>query len=303
MCDLMFLCAGLGTRLRPLTDELPKPLVWVGDRPLLAHLLEGARSLGMVPRVVNVHAHRERFREALGAYGEGLHVSHEAQLLGTAGGVSAARPWLQSEVVVLWNGDILTRPPLERLVAVTRAAGLALVVAPRARGEGTAGLDAEGRVVRLRGERFGEEVSGGDYVGILAMDQARLRALPAQGCLIGDVCLPWLRAGHVLPSVPQEDEWVDIGRLEQYQRVNREWLKQHMSLVDGSGSYVGPGARLGPGVTCRASLVGAGATIEGEGLLDGCVIWPGARSRAPLSQVIVTTLGKLVPMVEAPYPG
>ncbi len=303
MCDVMFLCAGLGTRLRPLTDELPKPLVWVGDRPLLVHLLEAAESLGGAPRVVNVHAHAEEFRAALSRYAKGLHVSHEPALLGTAGGVRAARSRLTSDVVVVWNGDILTRPPLEELVTTTRSAGLALLVARRRLGEGTVGLDDRNRVVRLRGERFGREVSGADYVGILGLGQTHLGALPTQGCLIGDVCLPWLRAGHALAAVLHEEWWVDVGILEQYQDANANWLKQYTNSFPGSDSYLGAEVHLASGVRCRDSVVGAGATIEGEGLLDGCVIWPGARARAPLSLTIVTTKGRIVRLAEPKVAG
>src|SRR5688572_7988597 len=99
----MVLCAGLGTRLRPLTDEIAKPLVPIGDRPAVAHVAE--RLSSFPSRVINVH-HRpddlERWASA-----RGIAVSREIDLLGTAGGLEHAAPLLGEGDVLVWNGDIL----------------------------------------------------------------------------------------------------------------------------------------------------------------------------------------------------
>src|SRR6478672_7195775 len=95
----MVLAAGLGTRLRPLTNELPKPLVPIGDRSMLAHVVDRLRAAGCSPVVVNAHHHADavaRACEALGAV-----VSREDEdLLGTAGGLARAR-------ALLGEGDVL----------------------------------------------------------------------------------------------------------------------------------------------------------------------------------------------------
>ncbi|MGH7434160.1 MAG: nucleotidyltransferase family protein, partial [Polyangiaceae bacterium] len=101
----MILAAGLGTRLRPLTDVRPKPLVPVGDATVLAHAVRGLRGAGVDRLVVNAHHLPLALRDA--ALHLGVEISAEAELLGTAGGVARARDRLGEGPVVIWNGDVV----------------------------------------------------------------------------------------------------------------------------------------------------------------------------------------------------
>src|SRR5258706_15827748 len=100
----MILCAGLGSRLRPLSDWRAKPLVPVGDRPAVAHVLDRVRAAGAPRVVVNAHHRADDVRAFLP---RDIALSHEADLLGTAGGVAHAASLLGDGDVVVWNGDIL----------------------------------------------------------------------------------------------------------------------------------------------------------------------------------------------------
>src|SRR5262249_14397806 len=150
----LVLCAGLGTRLRPLTDLLAKPLVPVGDRPALAHVLDRLEaSAELVNVAVNAH-HRAhdvvRFAEARSAAtGRAIAVSREDELLGTAGGVAraAALGMLgdRGDDVLVYNGDILCAfdvPALLAAHAIVGACAATLAVEPRAVGSGNVGIDA-----------------------------------------------------------------------------------------------------------------------------------------------------------------
>ncbi|MEO7331979.1 MAG: nucleotidyltransferase family protein, partial [Minicystis sp.] len=197
----MILAAGLGTRLRPLTDELPKPLVPIGDRPVVAHIAERLAAAGITEAALNTHHLAEAFtQEVLAALPLKLTVVHETAILGTAGGVANAAPALGEGEIIVWNGDILVDLDLGVLIAAHRRRDVpaTLVVSLRPVGEGTLGIGQRGEVVRLRGERFGAETSGGDFLGIYAMSPALRARLPHQGCLVGDACLPALRAGEKL---------------------------------------------------------------------------------------------------------
>src|SRR4249920_3166042 len=99
MTPAMILAAGLGTRLRPLTDILPKPLVPVGDRPMLAHVVERVRAAGCGPIVVNAHHHADAVARACSDLGATISREDE-DLLGTAGGLARAR-------ALLGTGDVL----------------------------------------------------------------------------------------------------------------------------------------------------------------------------------------------------
>ncbi|WP_437960895.1 sugar phosphate nucleotidyltransferase [Sorangium sp. So ce119] len=201
MASAMILAAGLGTRLRPLTDELPKPLLWLGDRPLIAHIAEQLAAGGVRRAALNKSHLAERFsRDLIAAFPVPVDVLHEPEPFGTAGGLANAAGALGDGDVILWNGDILIDLDVAALCAAhgQRGAAATLAVAPRPAGEGTVGVGAQGEVVRLRGERFGEEVAGGDFVGVHVVGEALRRRLPPRGCMVGDVYLPWLREGRAI---------------------------------------------------------------------------------------------------------
>ncbi|MFO0757667.1 MAG: NDP-sugar synthase [Byssovorax sp.] len=283
----MILAAGLGTRLRPLTDELPKPLVPVGDRPVVAHIAERLAAAGIRDVALNTHHLAGAFTPALlASLPVSLTVFHETTILGTAGGVRNAAPALGDGDVLVWNGDILVHLDVGVLLAAHRRRGAqaTLVVSPRPAGEGTIGLGHRGEVVRLRGERFGEETSGGDFLGIYVMSPAMRAALPREGCLVGDACLPALRAGQALGTFPVRGPWDDIGTVAAYLRANARWLER-----EGKSAFLGEGAQMDEGVDLAGTVVGAGGRVVGEGPCSGVVVWPGATARAPIRNAVVTT--------------
>jgi mannose-1-phosphate guanylyltransferase len=283
----MILCAGHGTRLAPLTNDCPKPLLPMGDRPQLAHLFEGLAAQGVASVVINTHHLPDAFA-GLDSPGLRVHVSHEPELLGTAGALRFARVHLAAPVVV-WNGDILAEPELAPLWSAVEGGGIVLLASPPTVDSGTLGLDAEGHVVRLRKERFGSEVRAADYVGVMALGDDALATIPQRGCLIGDVCLPWLRAGKAVRTLTYTGAWADIGSISAYHRANLKWLERQEVPF-----HVGPGAGVVSGVTLLHSVVGAGARVEGEGVFERCVVLPGARAKAPLADAVVTVSGEIL---------
>ena len=286
----MVLCAGYGTRLRLLTDECPKPLVPVGDRPILAHIAAALRRAGFAGAVINTHHLAEVFAKHIERISLNISVVYEPQIRGTAGGVAGARNLLGSAPILVWNGDILADPPCDELLRRVDD-GLCLAVAPRAVGQGSVGVGDAGRVVRLRGERFGEEVAGGDYIGVAALGPRCLAELPEHGCLIGDWAMPTLRSGGVVRAVRSDSPWYDAGNLPGYLEANLGWLRE----AQGPGqSWVAPAATVAQSVQVEQSVVGSGASVSGQGALRSCVIWPAARAAAPLDHTVVTSRGQLV---------
>ncbi len=283
----MVLAAGFGTRLRPLTDERPKPVVPLGDRMLVEHVLDRLAAQGLLPVVVNAH-HLVAVLERLLAGVAGVErVVEEREILGTAGGVAGARAVLGPGAVLVTNADVLARVDGRRVLDQTPEDGLCLAVAWRERGEGTVGVGATGRVVRLRGQRFGEEVAGGDYVCTMGIGGALLAGLPERGCLIGDVALPLARAGGPVMALEAGAELTAPGdSLPGYLAANLAWLDAR-----GGAAYVGPRARVAPGVALARAVVGADARIVGQGALERVVVWPGAEARAPLADAVVTLGG------------
>lgn len=277
MIPAMILCAGLGTRLRPLTGWCAKPMVPIGDRPAVGHIAAHVRGAGVGRVVVNVH-HRPEDLVAW-AQREDVRVSAEPVLLGTAGGIAAAAALLGEGDVLVWNGDILAELDLGALFAAHRHAAT-LAVAPRPAGEGNVGLAADGRIVRLRRESFGDETASADFTGIHVVGASLRSALPANGCIVGDVYIPALRRGERLDAHRVTTPFTDVGSIDAYVAANRAWL-------GGRRSWHAPDASIAASI--EGSIVGAGAVIRADAL--DCIVWPGAIVEAPLRQHIVTPAG------------
>jgi mannose-1-phosphate guanylyltransferase len=270
MTAAMVLCAGLGTRLRPLTDHVAKPLVPVGDRAALDHIL--ARLTPFGPVVVNAH-HRAMDVEAH-LRGTRVLLSIENELLGTAGGVARAAPLLGEGDVLVYNGDILCDLdlPFENRHDAT------LIVRPAQRGN--MGIDRDGLVVRMRQETFRSgEVRGVDFLGVHVIGAALRRRLPEMGCLVGDLYMPALRAGARIAVREIDRSFYDIGTLASYRAANLAWLGDREAYSEGT---------VAPGVQLERSIVGRGAIVDGAGKLERVIVWPGARATAPLADAVVT---------------
>lgn len=116
--DVMLLAAGLGTRLRPITETLPKPLVPVAGVPLIERIMGNAKAEGAKRFVANAHY---RADQVLAHFGGLLKVSREEELLGTGGGVKQALPMLHSDPILVMNTDAFwpagSDAPLARMLA------------------------------------------------------------------------------------------------------------------------------------------------------------------------------------------
>ncbi len=126
------LAAGLGTRLRPLTDTLPKPLLPVGGRPLIHYPLLLLKAHGITDVFINVHYCGE---QVMAVIGDGHHLgmnicySHEARILGTGGGIKQIQAMARDEPLVVINGDVVADVNLTRLITFHRARkGIATLV-------------------------------------------------------------------------------------------------------------------------------------------------------------------------------
>jgi mannose-1-phosphate guanylyltransferase len=289
----MLLAAGLGTRLAPLTHHLPKPLVWIGDEPAIARTARTLAAAGFERAVTNVcHLARCWDDAVLARIPLSLELVRENAVLGTAGGLANAAPLLGEGDVLLWNADVLADVDVKALLRAHRAATRPGVLATwlcahRSDSRGTLGLDDDGFVVRLRGQAFGRETRSADFLGVQVWSPEGRALAPREGCLVGDVALPALAAGARLATAAHEGGFTDIGSVPAYLEANRAWLAER-----GLDSFASPLARVGPRVTLRRSVVLDHGTITGEGLIEDCVVWPGATLVAPArGEVALPPLG------------
>jgi len=295
MARAMVLCAGFGTRLRPLTDELPKPLLPFGDRSFLEHACDAYRAAGFAEVVANVHHLSREFEKCLSKFNGALRLVYEPVLRGTAGGIAGARSCLGPAPVVALIGDVVPEAIPADFAESASFGGLVLAIAPRLPREGTVGVGARGDVVRLRGECFGTEVSGGDYVGLCALGAVALEQLPDAGCLIGDYALPLLRrGGEVRTRIVRGRFTLPGDDLGSFLKSQLAWLGERNLQ-----SYVGERAQIESGVVLEQALVGASATVQGSGRLTRVIVLPGASARAPLADAIVAPSGRVISVVDS----
>ena len=155
----MVLAAGRGTRLAPLTDTTPKPLVPAAGRPFLEHILAFLHAGGIAEVVVNLHHLGHRIADHLGdgaRFGLRIRYSWESSILDTGGGIKRAEPLLAGEPFVVINGDSLLELSLADVVAYHQErAGIATMVLrpdPDAAQYGLVELDRDDRVRRVTGQ-------------------------------------------------------------------------------------------------------------------------------------------------------
>lgn len=155
----MILAAGLGTRLHPLTETCPKPLIDVGGQPMIAFPLRLVRDAGITEVAINLHHLGDHLRQALGQ-GEnyGVHITYfeEKTILDTGGGIAAARPFLGGDEFVVLNADTMTDLPLSDMIAFHRRRGALATMFlrndPEAARYGLIEIDATRRIRRILGQ-------------------------------------------------------------------------------------------------------------------------------------------------------
>lgn len=232
----MILAAGEGTRLRPLTLDCPKPMLRVGDRPLLAHVVAWLRYHGVRDLVINLFYRGETVSDYFGDgshFGVRLTYSAEERLLGTAGGVRRVAGRFDDTFVLVY-GDVLTDLNLGALLAFHASRPerprmtLSLYRVPNPTACGIVNLADDGRITRFVEKPKAPEVfSDLANAGVLVIDPELLQYIPDDQVFdFGHDLFPALleakRPMYGWP-IPERTYLIDIGSPETYARVQREW--------------------------------------------------------------------------------
>ena len=282
------LAAGFGTRLHPITQSIPKPLLPVGDQPLLGQILQNLHRVGFQNLGVNVSYRCADIIQYVDTLNFEVSVSSEDAILGTAGGILQLSRVLNSSRLLIVNGDIHGSIGLTPLW-LAQGEGLTMALKSLPVGQGTVGVGSDGEVVRLRGECFGKEVSSGDYLGVALLGASALKSLPERGCLVGDWALPQLRNGKRIDTCQLEASFVDIGTPRELLRANLAYLEA-LKL----SNWIDPQAEVATEISASRSIICAGAKVLGTGVIEDCLILPGAVVQAPLRGAIVAPTGEVL---------
>jgi mannose-1-phosphate guanylyltransferase len=291
------LVGGKGTRLRPLTERVPKPALTLVDRPFLAYMIEWLAAHGVTEVVLACGFLPDVLREALAGEEEraGVRIRYavEPEPLGTAGAIRFAADELGDELeerFLALNGDVLTDLDLSALLRAHdewgAAATIGLHPVEDSAAFGLVSSGAGGEVLEFL-EKTGERRSGEVNAGMYALQRSVLDLIPpGENVSIERDVFPRL-VGNRLHGLLLDGYWMDIGTPERYLQASWDILEGrvatrvepsgHGVLVD-PGAEVDDGATLGPravvGPDCR---IGAGAAVVGSVLLEGATVGENAR--------------------------
>ena len=217
----MILAAGLGTRLRPLTNTTPKALAPVAGRPLIEYALRFVRSQGIQQVIINLHHLGDQIRARLGdgrAYGVRITYSVEERLLETGGGVKRAQAFLDGETFLVVNSDAILDLDLAAVVDAHRrnraAATLVLRPDPDAASYGLLEINRDGRLRRLRGQpaQVDEPLSAYMFTGCQILEPRIFDFMPELKpfSLTRETYIKMLQAGEPLYGFVHSGPWMVV---------------------------------------------------------------------------------------------
>jgi NDP-sugar pyrophosphorylase family protein len=221
----MILAAGLGTRLRPLTNTIPKPLLPVGGTPLIVWNLFLLRRSGIREVVINLHHLGPQIEKELGdgrTWDMRISYSRESILLGTGGGLKQAEAFFHGEPFLILNGDTLFELDLGNLIGFHEQENpLATMVVredPDVERWGAVELDGEQRIVRINGRgTTNESRNRRMFAGVHIVHPRLLRTVPrGRESSIIDAYVHEIQSGERVLSYPLAGYWSDVGTPARY---------------------------------------------------------------------------------------
>ena len=280
MQKAFILGAGLGTRLRPLTDHLPKPLVPLFHRPLAEWAMEACVAVGIGRFAVNTHHLPDAWRDF--GVGNDVTLFHEPVLLETGGGLKNIATWMGEDSVLVHNGDIFSTLPLKKLIAAHEVSGLPVTLALRSEGLAKhVALDSSGaRVTDIR-RQLGVAEGTHLFTGIYCVNPDFLKLIPVgEKISVIPSFLELAKSGQLGAVVLDEGVWLDLGDRESYLQAHRQC---------GLGPAIHPLAKVDSGARVERSVIGPGAIVENGAVVRDSVVWAGGRvlANAVLDRCVV----------------
>ena len=289
--------AGLGTRLRPLTDDLPKPLVPIFGKPLITFALDHLATAGVRSFCVNTHHLPSHFETlfAGGAYHQlPVRLVHEPVLLETGGGIKNAQSWLGTDPFLVYSGDVLTDLPLGPLIEHHFRSRNDVTLALRQTGLACNVAFHDGRVLDI-GNRHGHP-GNYDYANVSIWSSAVFDRIPT-GRKISfiPILAEWIGAGGKIGGVVlNEGRWFNLGSPNEYLAVHRvieekRWQPAYVQTSDWP-QRIASDAIIDPTAQVKGySAIGAGCHVGAGAIIENSILWAGAQiaSRSCLKRCIV----------------
>ena len=319
----MVMAAGAGTRLRPLTFSVPKPMVPIANRPVLEYTIENPKRHGITEMVLNLHSHPDLIRHHFKngePFGVRIHYSYEPELLGTAGGVKKVAALLKRDTFFVMSGDGLTDINLTRLLDFHKSqkatATIALKAVDTRFDYGVTLTQKNGRITRfIEKPKWSDVFSNEVNTGIYVLEPKALAQIPAgRSYDFGNELWPkMLKERARLFGYLTDSYWCDVGNISEYRRAQKDVLDGKVQLrfsghqvqshvwVD-EGTLLDRSIKIDPpcliGKHCRIekgahigayTVIGNHARIGRNARLSNCILWNNVRvdQRVTLENCII----------------
>ena len=292
----LILAAGFGTRLKPLTNELPKPLFPILNLPILEHTLHFLSSQGIKEIAINLHHRPEKIIAYFGdgkGFGVNLHYSKEEEILGTAGGIKKLQSYFQDETFLVINSDVFTDINLNDVLNFhkKKKSKLTLVVRQDANIEKYKPIQRveEGRIVHFLGKgiKNSESVTQVMFTGIQIMEPDIFSRIPEDKFCgtTEDVFPGMIQDDLLIYGFLHDGYWIDMGTRETYIQAQADALDGKLSLKISSsrnseGPLVVPPVHIGK--NCEISqdaqvgpyvVMGDGCRVRSGAVVENSILW------------------------------
>ncbi len=314
----MILAAGLGTRLRPLTLERAKPAIPLLGKPLVCHITEKLKALGVFDFRLNLHHLPETVEAAFENRVDEIRVSfsYEPVILGTAGGLKANESFFADQTFIMANGDVLFDFELGNAIEFHKRmnAFATLILVPQAAPFPfyPIKIDSEFRLRHFKGEWPGGPVTPDTYVfsGIHILEPRVFDYIPpGRFCEINDEVYPKaLAAGERIFGFPISGYWNDLGAPARYLAAQNALFKMSPQLrnvyrdgaiTEDKSAAIGPYVSIGRngsienGVELKDCILWDDAHIAANSKLRGCILGSGVRFQGVASNKVISLMGEV----------
>jgi NDP-sugar pyrophosphorylase family protein len=277
MIPAIVLAAGLGTRLRPLSDILAKPALPVAGLTLVERILRQAAQAGAAEAVLNLHHLGHTITSVVG---DGAHLgvrvrySWEREILGSGGGPARALRLVEGPRALVLNGDTLTDFDLSDLVRTHEASGalVTLAVVPNTMPDKYGGVTADEEGVFTGVVPTGSTTPSWHFVGVHVVERAACDGVSPDApsnSISGNYRALAARMPGSVRIAPVTTTFDDIGTPEDY-------LRTCLRLADGDAARLrGAGVTVGPGAVVESSVLWDGVHVGAGAVVDGCILTSG----------------------------
>ena len=296
------LAAGLGRRLKPLTDDLPKPLIPIFQKPLITFALDHLIDIGVNKFVINTHKLPELFQHFFGANGYAGHsitLIHERDLLETGGGIKNAEQHLGTEPFITYSGDILTDINVQPLIDEHFRSGNDVTLALRETGLAAQVAFRQRRVVDIA-SRYG--IAGNfDFANVAVWNPDIFQRIPPRRKIsFIPILADWIgQGGKIGGLVINDGKWFNISSRTEYLDVHRmifqkHWKPRYVKMRDWP-ERVAKSAIVDPSAQLRGcTVVARDCRVRAEAILEDTILWPDSEiaSKSHLESCIVRSQKK-----------